>query len=88
MGNEFKVTLGGASTLANPTNAVDGQYLRFAIRQDTTGGRVLSFDTKYRFGNEIGTPSVDLTSNKTSYLGVRYNSADDKFDVISFVSGY
>jgi hypothetical protein len=48
----------------------------------------LTFDTKYRFGNEIGTPSVDLTANKTSYLGVRYNVTDDRFDVISFVSGY
>lgn len=88
LGNEFKVTLGGNSVLGNPTGAVDGQYLRFAIRQDSSGNRNLTFDTKYRFGNEIGTPSVDLTANKTSYLGVRYNSADDKFDVISFVSGY
>jgi hypothetical protein len=88
LGNEFKVTLTGSAVLGNPSGAVDGQYLRFAIRQDGTGGRNLTFDTKYRFGNEIGTPSVDLTANKTSYLGIRYNADDDKFDVISFVSGY
>jgi hypothetical protein len=88
LGNEFKVTLTGNAVLGNPSGAVDGQYLRFAIRQDGTGNRNLTFDTKYRFGNEIGTPSVDLTANKTSYLGVRYNVADDRFDVISFVSGY
>lgn len=88
LGNEFKVTLTGNAVLGNPTGALDGQYLRFAIRQDATGARNLTFDTKYRFGNEIGTPSVDLTANKTSYLGVRYNAQDDDFDVISFVSGY
>ena len=88
LGNEFKVTLTGNAVLGNPSGAVDGQYLRFAIRQDGTGNRNLTFDTKYRFGNEIGTPSVDLTANKTSYLGVRYNADDDRFDVISFVSGY
>jgi len=88
LGNEFKVTLTGNAVLGNPSGAVDGQYLRFAIRQDGTGNRNLTFDTKYRFGNEIGTPSVDLTANKTSYLGVRYNVTDDRFDVISFVSGY
>jgi hypothetical protein len=86
--NDFKVTLTDNRILGNPTGAVDGQTLKFAIRQDGTGGRTLSFDTKYRFGFEIGTPIISAGANTISYIGVRYNGDDDKFDVIAFVSGY
>jgi hypothetical protein len=86
--NDFKVTLTDNRILGNPTGAADGQTLKFAIRQDGTGGRTLSFDTKYRFGFEIGTPIISAGANTISYIGVRYNGDDDKFDVIAFVSGY
>jgi hypothetical protein len=86
--NDFKVTLTDNRILGNPIGTVDSQTLKFAISQDGTGGRTLSFDTKYRFGFEIGTPIISTAANTTSYIGVRYNGDDDKFDVIAFVSGY
>lgn len=88
LGNQFTVTLGGNRTLGNPTGASNGQMLVFIVRQDGTGGRTLGFDTKFRFGDEIGTPSISTGSNKTSLIGVRYHSSDDKFDVVAFVSNY
>ena len=88
LGNNFTVTLGGNRTLGNPTNAVDGQMLLFRIRQDGTGTRTLSLDTKYRFGTDITSITLSTAINKTDYLGVRYHASDDKFDVIAFVKGY
>lgn len=88
LGNQFRVTLGGNRTLANPTNAFDGQMLMFSIKQDATGGRTLTLDTKYRFGTDITSITLSTTTGKTDKLGVQYNQADDKFDVISFVRGF
>lgn len=88
LGNQFTCTITASRTLGNPTGATHGQLILFAIRQNGTGGYTLSFDTKYRFGDEIGTPVIATGADKTSYIGVRYHSGDDKFDVISFVSNY
>lgn len=88
LGNEFAFTLSATTTLSNPTNALDGQLIKFIVRQNGTGGYSLNFDTKFRYGNEIGLPSIDTNPNKTSYIGVRYNGTDDRFDIIAFVSGY
>lgn len=88
LGNQFTVTLGGNRTLGNPTSAVNGQLLLFAIRQDGTGSRTITLDTKYRLGTDITGITLTTTINKTDYIGVRYHSGDDKFDVISFSKGY
>lgn len=88
LGNQFRVTIGGNRTLANPTGAFDGQMLMFSIKQDATGGRTLTLDTKYRFGTDITSITLSTAANKTDKLGVQYNQADDKFDVISFVRGF
>ena len=88
LGNQFRVTLAGNRTLANPTNAFDGQMLMFSIKQDATGSRTITLDTKYRFGTDITSITLSTTAGKTDKLGVQYNSSDDKFDVISFVRGF
>lgn len=88
LGNQFTVTLAGNRTLGNPTGAVNGQLLLFAIRQDATGSRTLAYDTKFRFGADITAITLTTTAAKTDYIGVRYHSSDDKFDVISVVKGY
>lgn len=88
LGNIFTVTLGGNRTLGNPTGAVNGQKMVFRIRQDGTGSRTITLDTKYRLGSDITTVSLSTSANKTDYLGVIYHSSDDKFDVVAFVKGY
>lgn len=88
LGNQFTVTLGGNRALGNPTNATNGQLLIFAIRQDGTGGRTLSFGNKFRFSDEIPNALIASGAGKTSYIGVRYHGSDDKFDVIAFTSNH
>lgn len=48
-GLNFTVTLGGNRTLANPTNAKDGQSGLIIVSQDGTGSRTLSYGANYRF---------------------------------------
>lgn len=88
LGNHFSLTAAQAFTLANPTNLVNDQMLFFAIRQDGTGGRIMTLDTIFRFGTDITTAVLSTAANKTDYLGCRYSSADTKLDVIAFVKGY
>jgi len=89
LGNEFTLTLTGSTTLQNPINAtIDGQAFKYIIRQNAVGGYTVNFDTKFRFGNEIGLPAIDTNPNKISYIGVRYDQSNDRFDIIAFVSGY
>jgi hypothetical protein len=88
LGNDFTLTAAQNFTLANPTNAVNGQKILFAIRQDGTGSRVMTLDTNYRLGTDITAVVLSTAINKTDYLGVRYNGTDSKWDVIAFVKGY
>jgi hypothetical protein len=75
-------------TLSNPTNPRNGQRIVFRIKQDGTGSRVLTLDTKYRLGTDITAVVLTTTASKTDYLTVYYDSTDDKFDVVAFVKGY
>lgn len=88
LGNRFRVTLGGNRTLGNPTNPSDGQQCIWEIKQDGTGSRLLTLDTKFRFGTDITGVTLTTTANKTDYLTAIYNSSADKWDVVGFLKGY
>jgi hypothetical protein len=47
--NNFTVTLGGARTLANPSNLTAGQSGSIFIVQDGTGSRTLAYGSQYDF---------------------------------------
>lgn len=48
-GFNFRVTLGGSRTLANPTNMKAGQSGIIVVTQDATGSRTLSYGSNWRF---------------------------------------
>lgn len=76
LSNNFRLTLGGNRTLANPTNLVDGQVLNFRFKQDATGSRTLAYDTKYKFPS--GAAAVLSTgANKVDRLSGVYIAVDD-----------
>lgn len=88
LGNYFRVTLGGNRTLANPTNAVDGQRLMWEIIQDATGSRTIAFGSKFAFGSTLSSATLSTTANKRDVLGAIYNASTDKFYVAAFAMGY
>jgi hypothetical protein len=76
LGDNFRVTLGGNRTLANPTNLVNGQVLNFRIAQDGTGSRTLSYGAKYKFPGGT-TPILTTTASAHDFMSCQYDSTDD-----------
>jgi len=89
-------TLTGNVTLANPTSPTNRQKLEYVLKQDATGGRSLTLDTKFRIPSSSSLVSPitsannpDFTAaNRKTRLMAEYDLADDKWDVIAFVPGY
>ena len=88
LGNVFYVTLGGNRTLSNPTNVTSGKRIIWRIKQDATGGRTITLDTKFRLGTDITSVVLSTAPSITDYIGAIYNAQDDKWDVIAFVKGF
>jgi Concanavalin A-like lectin/glucanases superfamily len=54
LSNVFELTLTVATTeLANPANMLNGQTINIHLRQDATGGRLMTFGTAWTFVNGI-----------------------------------
>lgn len=62
-GLNFKVTLGGNRTLANPSNAKDGQSGVIRVIQDGTGSRTLTYGSNWRFPGGTSTAVLSTTAN-------------------------
>ena len=79
--NQVNITAQGVNlTLANPTGtAIDGHGILVRIKDDGTS-RTITYGTKYRTFNDA-LPAA-TTVGKTLYLGIIYNLADDKWDVL------
>jgi len=65
--NNFKLTMTGACKLANPTNLTEGMVLNFAIDQDATGGRALTFDTLFKWPGGTAPAWVTTVSAKNFF---------------------
>ena len=87
LGDIFRVTLTGNTTLANPTNAVDSRTLQWFIKQDGTGGRMVSLGSKFRILSCAASLSFSSAANRVDFLEATYNLADDKWDIVRFLSG-
>jgi hypothetical protein len=49
LGLNFHWTMGASRTLANPTNMKPGQSGVIIVRQDATGGRIITYGSKWKF---------------------------------------
>jgi len=87
-GSLFRVVLNGNVTMSNPTDVFDGQRLMWQLEQDNTGSRLISFDSKFRFGTDITSATLSTTTGSIDYLTSIYDDYKDKFYVLSFVKGY
>jgi hypothetical protein len=81
LSNNFKVTLEGNRTLANPTNLSDGMVLNFRIKQDATGTRTLAYGSKYKWPG--GTAFVLSTAaGAVDMISCYYDSTDDVLECV------
>jgi hypothetical protein len=88
-GDIFDVTLTGNTTLANPTNPVNGKTLRWRITQDGTGNWAVTLGNKFNIPSTATSPlPFSTAANKMDVLAATYHSGRDKWDVVAFVPGY
>jgi hypothetical protein len=71
------VTINGNRTLANPTNAVTGQYS--ALRVNRSGSYILSFGAGYKGLSNISQSTI---SGKIDHFVFRYNGTN--YELVSF----
>jgi hypothetical protein len=84
-GNVQSVVLTGNTTF-NFTNGQDGGKYILIIKQDSTGGRTVTWPSSVRFPGGV-TPTLSTGANKSDYIGFIYNGVDGKYDAVAFVSG-
>lgn len=74
LSNNFKITLGANNTLVNPTNLTEGMVLNFAIDQDATGGRTLTYGSLYKFpGGTV--PTLSTAANAKDFMSCYYDGS-------------
>jgi hypothetical protein len=72
LGNAFNLTLtASTATLANPSNAVDGQVIRFRITQGGSGSYTLAYGNAYSFG-AAGAPTLSTSAGDADILAFEY----------------
>jgi hypothetical protein len=85
----FDLTLTGNVTLGNPTNGVNGQTIRWRIRQDATGNRTVTLGNKFQIPSSATTPLAWSTAaNAMDILAATYHAGRDRWDVVALVTGY
>jgi len=76
LANNFSVTLGGARTLANPTNLTAGASGAIFITQDGTGSRTLAYDTAWSFSGGTA-PTLTTTAGAIDVLVYTVRTSTD-----------
>lgn len=87
-GENYIVTLGGARTLAAPTNGRDGQQVKVWFVQDGTGNRTISFPTNYLFGTDITGVTLTTNASKADVVTFEYFSTNSIVRVLGVLRGY
>ena len=77
--NNFRLVMnvaGATRQLANPINMADGQVVNIRISQDGTGGRALTYGSKWKWAN--GTPpTLAAGPNAVNFISAYYDGALD-----------
>lgn len=70
-------TLEGDLTLNNPSSLLDGQSVNVTFRQDATGGRQVTYGSKFKFINGASNVQPHQSANKRSLLSGKYIAVYD-----------
>jgi hypothetical protein len=87
LGNDFRVTIAGNRTVANPTGAVDGQRITFQVTQGGTGGCTLTWSSQFRFG-AAGAPTLSAAVGDTDVIGYIYNASLNSWLCVGAALGF
>lgn len=83
-GNLFHVTLTGNVTFENPTNPEDGDSITLRVQQDGTGGRTVTWGSKFQFLGLLSSIAISTTASSIDYISFRYHASIDKWRCTAF----
>jgi hypothetical protein len=87
LGNVFTLTLTASGwQIDNPSNLVDGSDYTFRLKQDSSGGRSITWGSQYSFG-DAGTPSFNTVGNKLNIVKFQWVAADSIMACLSSRTG-
>lgn len=78
--NLFTVTLAGNRTLGLPANIVDGQTVRYEVKQDATGSRTLAYNAVWTFPG--GAPTASTAANAVDIIIGTYFAGSAKIRAV------
>lgn len=67
------LTHSASTAISNPSNAIDGGKLLYALTQDSTGSNAITWGTAFDFGAS-GTPTISTGASKVDYIGFSYDA--------------
>jgi len=88
LGNDFRVTVGGNRTMANPANPANGQQIIFQVTQGAGGSFTLSWGSSYEFSADLPQPTLSTAAGQTDLLGFIYNNTKGTWLLAAFVNGF
>lgn len=83
-----RLTLTGNTTITFTGAPTDGQPILLAVKQDATGSRIITWESRVRFSTDQGSTAISTAASKLDYILLRYNSGDDKYDVLAMNRGF
>ena len=88
LGNAFNLTLTASTgTIANPANPVDGQVIRFRIKQDGTGSRTVTWGSAFDFGAGSA-PTLSTGASKVDIAAFEYVASISKWCGLGAGTGF
>jgi hypothetical protein len=84
--NNCTVVLSANTTFSNPTVVTDGTVYNIKIKQDATGGRTLTFGSKFKFPGGTA-PVLSTGANAIDFMSCYYDATDDIM-LCNFQKGY
>lgn len=75
MADDFRWTIGGNRTLANPSSPYDGQIIYLRVIQDATGGRTWTLGSKFTFPGVV--PVLSTVAGAVDFVTCQYDLTDD-----------
>ena len=88
LGNDFRVTIAGNRTMANPANPADGQKITFQVTQGSGGSFTLTWGSSYEFSTGLPLPTLSTAAGETDLLCFIYNGTKAKWLLAAFVAGF
>lgn len=83
----IRITLGGNPTITL-AGAADGQKCVLELKQDATGGRTVTWSANVRYGTDLPFVTLSTAGGALDRIGLIYNSAAAKYDVVAMVRGF